>query len=72
MGLYLTGSNTIASNLGIYNVWALIILTKIDFWENQNGNFVQINLMTIFITLYEVLGITGGEIDLRFKAGATL
>ena len=25
--------------------------------------------MTIFTTLYEILGKTGGEIDLRFKAG---
>ena len=28
--------------------------------------------MTIFITLYEIMGITGGEIYLRFKAGATV
>ena len=28
--------------------------------------------MTIFPTLYEIMGITGGEIDLRFQAGATV
>ena len=43
---------------------------KNQFWENRNGNFVQLNIMTIFTTLYEIMGITGGEIDLRFKAGA--
>ena len=45
---------------------------KNQFWENWNGNFVQLNLMTIFTTLYEILGITGGEIYLRFRAGATV
>ena len=45
---------------------------KNQFWENRNGNFVQLNIMTIFTTLYEILGITGGEIDLRLKAGATV
>ena len=45
---------------------------KNQFWENRNGNFVQLNIMTIFTTSYELLGITGGEIDLRFKAGATV
>ena len=43
---------------------------KNQFWDKQNSNFVQLNLMTIFTTLYEIMGITGGEIDLRFKAGA--
>ena len=42
---------------------------KNQFWENRNVNFVQLNIMTIFTTLYEILGKTGGEIDLRFKAG---
>ena len=28
--------------------------------------------MTILTTLYEILGITGGEIDLRFKAVSTV
>ena len=45
---------------------------KNQFWENWNGNFVQLNLMTIFTTIYEILVITGGEIDLRFKDGATV
>ena len=45
---------------------------KNQFWDNRNGNFIQLNLMTICTTLYEILGITGGEIDLRFKAGATV
>ena len=45
---------------------------KKQFWENWNGNFVQLNIMTIFTNLYEILGKTGGEIYLRFKAGATI
>ena len=45
---------------------------KNQFRENHNGNFVQLNLMTIFITLYKILGITGGEIYSRFKAGSTV
>ena len=28
--------------------------------------------MTIFTTLYDIMGITGGEIYLRFNAGSTL
>ena len=45
---------------------------KNQFWDNQNSNFVQLNIMTIFTTLYEIMGITGGEIYLRFKDGATV
>ena len=72
MRFYLPGSHTSDLNLGMYNVWALLTLTKNQFWENLNGNFVKLNTMTIFITLYEILDITGGEINLRFKAGAIL
>ena len=45
---------------------------KNQFWENRNGNFVQLNIMTIFTTVYEIMGIPGGEIDLRIKVGATV
>ena len=45
---------------------------KNQFWENRNDNFVQLNLMTIFTTAYDILGKTGGEIYFRFKAGATV
>ena len=45
---------------------------KNQFWENRNGNFVQLNIMTIFTTLYYILGITEGEIYSRFKAGSTV
>ena len=45
---------------------------KYEFWETWNVNFVQLNIMTIFPTLYEIMGITGGEIYLRFKYGATV
>ena len=40
-------------------------LKKNQFWENQNGNFVQLDLMTVFTTVYDILGITGAEIYLR-------
>ena len=30
---------------------------KNQFWENWHGNFVQLNIMTIFTILYEILGI---------------
>ena len=58
-----------------FKPWDLQRLSANNFnnnqlWDNRNGNFVQLNLMTIFTTLYEILGITGGEIDLGFKAGA--
>ena len=72
MRIYLPGYNTSYLNPGIYNIRALIALTKINFWENWNSNFVQLNTMTIFTTLYEIMGITGGEIYLRFKDGATV
>ena len=45
---------------------------KNQFWENWNRTFVQLNIMAIFTTLYEILGISGGEIYLGFKAGATV
>ena len=47
-------------------------LNKNQLRENRNGNFVQLNIMTIFITLYEILGKSRGEIYLMFKSGATV
>ena len=60
-----------------FKSWNVQCLSRNNFnknklWENRNGSFFQLNIMTIFTTLYEILGIIGGEMDFRFKAGATV
>ena len=51
----------------IFSLWNVQQLSTSNFknnlknWDNQNSNFVQLNLITIFTTLYDILGTTESD-----------